>query len=146
MNEPKKYTGHCFRRTAATLLSESGGQLQQIEELGRWRSDAIAQGYIEKSTLNRQLIFDGVVRNNKTFSYASELSTHRLPSTITKEVRTYQPKNKPSTITKKVPTYQPESGPSTRTEIIPMHELEDVDFSEGFTYEDIIPKPSKHKI
>ena len=60
-----RYTGHCFRRTAATLLSESGASMQQIKQLGRWRSDMIAQGYIEDSIRNKQQIFDGIIHKSK---------------------------------------------------------------------------------
>ena len=30
-----RYTGHCFRRTAATLASESGASMQMIKQTGR---------------------------------------------------------------------------------------------------------------
>lgn len=56
----QRYTGHCFRRTAATLASESGASMQMIKQMGRWRSDAIAQGYIENSLNNRQMIFNHI--------------------------------------------------------------------------------------
>ena len=76
LQNPKQYTGHCFRRTAATLLSESGANMQMIKQLGRWRSDAIAQGYIENSLHNRQMIFNGIIRTATT-------NTHSKPSTST---------------------------------------------------------------
>ncbi|XP_044578608.1 uncharacterized protein LOC123261158 [Cotesia glomerata] len=41
-----RHTGHCFRRSSATLLSNSGANMQMIKQLGRWRSDVIAQGYV----------------------------------------------------------------------------------------------------
>ncbi|XP_051157971.1 uncharacterized protein LOC127279582 isoform X1 [Leptopilina boulardi] len=62
----KKYTRHCFRRSAATLLSDSGGNMQMVKQLGRWRSDLIAQGYLENSMHNRQLIFDGIIQKSTT--------------------------------------------------------------------------------
>ncbi|XP_043466675.1 uncharacterized protein LOC122507739 [Leptopilina heterotoma] len=70
----KKYTGHCFRRTSATLLSNSGANIQMVKQLGRWRSDIIAQGYIEHSMLNRQLIYDGLVQKNSTTNIHSKPS------------------------------------------------------------------------
>ena len=63
LKDAERYTGHCFRRTAATLLSESGASMQMVKQLGRWRSDIIAQGYIEDSLHNRQMIFDGITQN-----------------------------------------------------------------------------------
>lgn len=59
--KPTKFTGHCFRRTSATLASDSGATLQMIKQLGRWRSDAIAEGYIE-NLLNRQLLYERVIQ------------------------------------------------------------------------------------
>ncbi|KAL7307808.1 hypothetical protein TKK_0000128 [Trichogramma kaykai] len=46
--KPKSYTGHCVRRTSASLLSESGATIQMIKQAGRLRYDMIEQGYIEK--------------------------------------------------------------------------------------------------
>lgn len=63
---PERFTGHCFRRTSATLLSDSGANMQAIKQLGRWRSDIIAQGYIENSMHNRQLIYNGIIQKDKT--------------------------------------------------------------------------------
>ena len=62
LRNPERYTGHCFRRTAATLLSDAGGNIQMLKQLGRWRSDLIAQGYIENSLHNRQMIFNTVTQ------------------------------------------------------------------------------------
>ena len=152
LNEPKNYTGHCFRRTAATLLSESGGNLTQIKQMGRWRSDAIAQGYIENSVYNRQFIFNGIVQHtdvasniNKPSISAKRRFTYQLEnmaSTSTEQTSTYQLQIRPRTSTdqnstnqleitpntKKAPVYEPESRPSTSTEEIPIFQLDDSDF------------------
>nr|XP_011313478.1 PREDICTED: uncharacterized protein LOC105272945 [Fopius arisanus] len=40
--DAKRHTGYCSRRTSATLLSDSGANIQVIKQLGRWRSDIIA--------------------------------------------------------------------------------------------------------
>lgn len=42
----KLYTKHWFRRTAATLLSDSGANITMLKQLGRWQSTSIAQGYL----------------------------------------------------------------------------------------------------
>ncbi|KAL7303487.1 hypothetical protein TKK_0003654 [Trichogramma kaykai] len=34
LDQPKKYTGHCTRRTSASLLSESGATMQMIKQAG----------------------------------------------------------------------------------------------------------------
>lgn len=40
----KLYTGHCFRRTGATLLANSGASTTMLKQLGGWKSTGIAQG------------------------------------------------------------------------------------------------------
>ena len=47
---PDKYTGHTWRRTAATLAAESGSTLSEIKLLTGHLSDKVASGYIENST------------------------------------------------------------------------------------------------
>ncbi|XP_043267093.1 uncharacterized protein [Venturia canescens] len=82
---PKKYTGHSFRRTSATLLSDSGANMQMVKQLGRWRSDIIAQGYIENSMRNREMIYNGVIQKTAT------TDIHSMPSTSTQN--TAEPEN-----------------------------------------------------
>ncbi|KAJ8685454.1 hypothetical protein QAD02_021247 [Eretmocerus hayati] len=62
------FTGHSFRRTAATLLSNSGANFVAVKALGGWVSDSVAQGYIENSEHNRGEIFEGIVSANKTLT------------------------------------------------------------------------------
>lgn len=45
----KQYTGHCFRRTSASLLAESGAHITEIKKHGGWRSTSVAEGYIDES-------------------------------------------------------------------------------------------------
>jgi len=41
------YTGHCFRRTSATILGNSGGSMDEIKKHGGWRSTTVAEGYVD---------------------------------------------------------------------------------------------------
>lgn len=43
------YTGHCFRRSAATMLSNSGADVVTVKRLGGWKSSSVAETYIEES-------------------------------------------------------------------------------------------------
>lgn len=99
---PERYTGHCFRRTSATLLSESGATMQMIKQAGRWRSDLIAQGYIENSLNNRQMIFDGIIQRPMNPSVIHVASKSTNPSSINAASKSTNPNiyNKPSTSTK----------------------------------------------
>lgn len=53
---PKLYTVHCFRRSSATLLADAGANLTTIKRHGGWRSSTVAEGYIEDSLENKNLI------------------------------------------------------------------------------------------
>lgn len=56
MPNSKRFGGHCFRRTSATLLSDSRANIQTIKQLGRWRFDLIApnENIEEKSQTTNQ--------------------------------------------------------------------------------------------
>lgn len=47
--EPSLYTGHCFRRTSATFLADSGADITNLKRHGGWKSSTVAEGYIEES-------------------------------------------------------------------------------------------------
>lgn len=44
LENPKHYTGDCFCRTTATLLSNSGANTTMLKQLGGWKSLSIAEG------------------------------------------------------------------------------------------------------
>lgn len=46
---PQEYSGHCFRRSSATLLANRGSDFLSIKRHGGWKSSAVAEGYIEES-------------------------------------------------------------------------------------------------
>lgn len=47
------YTGHCLRRTSATLLADSGADIQTLKRHGGWASTSVAEGYVEESISNK---------------------------------------------------------------------------------------------
>lgn len=47
--DPECYTGHAFRRSSATIYCNSGANLLDLKRLGGWKSDAVAEGYIDES-------------------------------------------------------------------------------------------------
>lgn len=61
LENSEKFTGHCFRRTAATLLANSGANVTSIKQLGGWRSSTVAEGYVENSLTNRKNIYEGIM-------------------------------------------------------------------------------------
>ena len=65
---PKMYTGHCFRRTSATLLADSGANLVTLKRLGGWRSSAVAETYIEDSVEKKKKVSKLVMGGGKIFN------------------------------------------------------------------------------
>ncbi|KAJ3639156.1 hypothetical protein Zmor_004027 [Zophobas morio] len=50
---PEHFTGHCFRRSAATAMANHGQGLIAIKQLGGWKSSAVAETYIQDSLQNK---------------------------------------------------------------------------------------------
>lgn len=61
LTSPEQYTGHCFRRTSATLLVDSGADLTTLKRHGGWKSNTVAEGYLEDSIENKSKICKGIV-------------------------------------------------------------------------------------
>jgi integrase len=51
--DANKFTGHCFRRSAATMLAENGGDTRSLKQLGGWRSDKVAESYVKNYLQNK---------------------------------------------------------------------------------------------
>lgn len=72
---PLLYTGHCFRRSSASLLANAGANLTTIKRHGGWRSSAVAEGYIEDSLENKNSIARKILPVQTTAAVASTSST-----------------------------------------------------------------------
>ena len=53
LNNVNTYTGHCFRRTAATLVADNGADILDVKQIGGWKSSAVAEGYVDTSLNSR---------------------------------------------------------------------------------------------
>lgn len=49
LDDPTKFTSHCFRRTAATICADNGASFLELKRIGRWNSDTVASGYVDSS-------------------------------------------------------------------------------------------------
>jgi integrase len=47
--DPTSYTGHSFRRSAATAAADSGISLINLKRFGGWKSDSVAASYVDDS-------------------------------------------------------------------------------------------------
>lgn len=56
LSEPKMYTGHCFRRTSASLLADTGANILSLKQHGGWKSTTVAEGYLESSLTRKEEI------------------------------------------------------------------------------------------
>lgn len=53
---PFLFTGHCFRRSSATFLADSGADILKVKRHGGWKSNTVAEGYVENSIENKKRI------------------------------------------------------------------------------------------
>lgn len=63
LEQPHLYTGHCFRRSSASILSDAGVDFAAIKRHGGWKSTAVAEGYIENSLENKTNIAKKILSN-----------------------------------------------------------------------------------
>lgn len=85
LDHPERYTGHAWRRTSATLLVEGGADMATLKRHGGWRSDSVAEGYVESSKNEKRKIYSRITSsmNVKTASTVTSASASRsltLPS------------------------------------------------------------------
>lgn len=97
--DAKQYTGHCFRRSSATILVDAGGDLMALKRHGGWRSSAVAEGYVDNSMRSKTgtstkisaAIDNGattsksnisIIENNVTKSFATSSATISEPSLV----------------------------------------------------------------
>lgn len=60
--DPHSYTGHTFRRTSATLLADSGADITTLKRHGGWKSNTVAERYIEDSINNKKKIYNQITQ------------------------------------------------------------------------------------
>ncbi|XP_057327935.1 uncharacterized protein LOC130669182 [Microplitis mediator] len=93
--DASSYTGHCFRRTSATLLANAGASLTTLKQHGGWRSSTVVEGYIENSLCNKTKIFNQIVnssenvltvRPNNSLNTTTKDQNYSRPSTSTSNV------------------------------------------------------------
>jgi Integrase len=53
LENPESYTGHCFRRSSATILVNSGSNLLALKRHGGWKSSTVAEGYVDDCLRNK---------------------------------------------------------------------------------------------
>ncbi|KAJ8981000.1 hypothetical protein NQ317_014867 [Molorchus minor] len=86
LSDPTLYTGHCLRRSSATLLL-TRADITTIKRHGGWKSTTVAEGYIDNSVQNKTNIANQVLQAattvKKTINLSKEnVSFSEVPSNI----------------------------------------------------------------
>lgn len=73
LSEPANYTGHCFRRSSASLLADAGADMHTLKRHGGWKSDTVAEGYVETSVENKKIIATKIMGASVTVGSTSNV-------------------------------------------------------------------------
>lgn len=76
--ESQLYTGHCFRRSSATLLVNSGADVLGLKRHGGWKSTTVAEGYVAESITNKLDVAKKILYD--TNSTSQKLIIHQDPT------------------------------------------------------------------
>lgn len=107
--EADSYTGHSFRRTSATLLANSGADILTLKRHGGWRSNNVAESYIEDSIQNKANIGAKITQainlepQSKKFCPEPRPSTSYADDNLVSPISTNEETQCPSTSHKNVP-------------------------------------------
>lgn len=63
LKTPKLYTGHCFRRSSATILVDAGGDITTLKRHGGWKSTTVAENYIDESMTNKMEVANTILQS-----------------------------------------------------------------------------------
>lgn len=72
---PESFTGHCFRRSSATLLVDGGGDITTLKRHGGWKSHQVAESYIADSIENKTKICEKITESIKVHTASSSATT-----------------------------------------------------------------------
>ncbi|KAJ8917045.1 hypothetical protein NQ315_012964 [Exocentrus adspersus] len=60
-----QYTGHCLRRTSATLLVNAGGDILTLKQHGGWESSTVAEGYVAECISKKREMASQILTGQK---------------------------------------------------------------------------------
>ncbi|KAJ8911009.1 hypothetical protein NQ315_011274, partial [Exocentrus adspersus] len=66
LDDSKGYTGHSFRCTSATLLVNAGTDILTLKRHGGWRTNAVAEGYIDDCITKKCEIASQIITGEST--------------------------------------------------------------------------------
>ena len=74
LKNPERFTGHCFRRSSATVLADSGATRLTLKRQFRWKSDTVAEGYLAESKALKTDVASALTINTNSFESSVENS------------------------------------------------------------------------
>lgn len=87
---PEQFTGHCFRRSSATILANTGANLITLKRHGGWKSDRVAESYIEESVENKNRITQKIGQNinlkRTSYEFQKASTSAQEPEEINDEI------------------------------------------------------------
>lgn len=108
---PNLYTGHCLRRTSATILIDAGGDLFALKRHGGWKSSTTAEGYVDNSLNNKTLTAHKIIQSIEktdfppsTSEINENISTYNILQTINNSNQIESNSSAPSTSSLSVPS------------------------------------------
>lgn len=87
LENPQSFTGHCFRRTSASILSNAGVSMGDIRRHSEWQSSTAAIGYVDESensilgegTSTAELgVFDEIEKDSQSFFDNIKINEQKL--------------------------------------------------------------------
>ncbi|KAJ8968288.1 hypothetical protein NQ317_000830 [Molorchus minor] len=79
------YTGHCLRRSSATLLADAGVDIKTIKRHAGWKLTTVAEGYVENSIENKTKIANQVLVGSSFLPYGPEKPDKPEPREVTRK-------------------------------------------------------------
>lgn len=81
------YTGHCFRRSAATIAADAGASDVDLKRFGRWKSSSVASGYVDRSNYSSRKM------SNMVNSLVCQIPAAIVSGSTEEELKTKIPDN-----------------------------------------------------
>lgn len=93
---PDEYTGHCFRRSSATMLADAGADMLALKRLGGWKSSSVAEGYVDNSLKNQ---VDNSIKISQAVETMPSTSNYLINNTTDRNINvSYNTDNNSNTV------------------------------------------------
>jgi integrase len=87
LENPKEYTGHCFRSSSVTALADNGVSMENMKRHGGWKSGSVVEGYFRDSKRAKMDIATALATTSTSTSTTT--TTSSTNSTIVSPTHVY---------------------------------------------------------